>query len=187
MAKGGAFNVSQLIRELGLQTMTGEDMRVLQTIQPTLLVGDLSDVTPPHVAASAFFGVTLAGAVGLAGAVELQCLAPGGCFIEWITIDSPVVSISMRVSLTSLGVGTPLAAAGVTSRDAIVSRVQTDAVALGGAAVTLAQTGDFFGFSPNPMFIPRASFFSLQHQVVNLVGTVGFGVREVPASEHVPA
>lgn len=187
MAKGGAFNVSQLIRELGLQTISGEDLRVLETIQPTLLVGDLSDVTPPHVAASAFFGVTLAGAVGLAGTVELQCLAPGGCFIEWVSIDSPVVAIAMRVTTVSLGVTTPLAAAGVTSRDPIVSRVRTDAVVLGPAFVSLAQTGDFFPMNPNPMFIPRASFFSLQHQVVNLTGTVGFAVREVPASEHVPA
>ena len=54
---GGAFNVSQLIRELGLQAVTGDEMRVQETIQPTMRVADLSDVTPPHVAPTAIFGL----------------------------------------------------------------------------------------------------------------------------------
>jgi len=176
-----------LIRELGLQTISGDDMRVLETIQPTLLVGDLSDVTPPHVAASAFFGAVIVGAVGLSGTIELQCLAPGGCFIEWITIDSPTVSIAMAVGTAASGAATPVVAAGLTSRDPIVSRVNTDASALITPSVTLAQTGAYFPFNPNPMFVPRGSFFTLQTALVNTTGTVGFGVREVPASEHVPA
>ena len=181
---GGAFNTSKFIEALGLKPVGPDEMRVSSSIQPVLIAGDLSQQTPPHIAASAFFGTTLVGGVGLHGTVELQVLAPGGCFVEWVSIDSPVVAMSMRVGPVSLGTATPLAAAGFTSRDAVQSRAFTDAVAVGGASVILSQSGIYWPFNPNPMFVPSGSFFSLQTQIANTTGTVGFAIREVPAAEN---
>jgi len=181
---GGAFNTSKFIQELGLKPVGPDEMRVLSDIQPVLIAGDLSGTTPPHIAPSAFFGLLLAGAVGLHGTVELQVLSPGGCFIEWISLDSPVVAVQMRVGTVTLGTATPVVAAGFTSRDPVASLVTTDAVAIGGASVTLSQTGIYFPFNPNPMFVPSGSFFSLQTQTANSFGTVGFAIREVPAAEN---
>jgi len=189
MAKGGAFNISELVRELGLTAVTSEDLRVLQTIQPVLNVGDLSDVTPPHVAASSMFGFTVTAAGGLLATMELQCLAPGGCFIEWIVVVS-TTNVGMRVTTAAIAAGQAVVApAGQTSRDPIVSVVRQGDVAAPGIAeaVVFGATSFDMSFGPNPIFIPRASFFSLQALVANTAATISFGVREVPASEHVPA
>jgi len=189
MAKGGAFNVSKLIRELGLTAVTGEDMRVLETIQPTLLVGDLSDVTPPHVAASAMFGTTITAVAAESGVIELQCLAPGGCFIEWIVTFAGTTNIFMRVTTAAIAGGeTVLTPAGQTSRDPLLSIVRSGTITPSGIAeaVVFGTTSAELSFGPNPIFIPRGSFFSLEAVVANQPASLGFGVREVPASEHSP-
>jgi len=188
MAKGGAFNVSQLIRELGLQTISGDTMRVLETIQPTISVGDLGGLTPPHVTASAFFDHFMVGSGGLFGTVEVQCLSPGGLFIDWITYNSTSTSDFTIRSATALPGGTIETAAGVTSRDPLVSIVRSGNVArISGNGVSLSRNGDIFVFGNKPIFVPRGQFFGFQVNTADTSSEVGFSVREVPASEHVPA
>jgi len=188
MAKGGAFNVSQLIRELGLTSVSKEDMRVLETIQPTLLVGDMSNVTPPHVGPSALFGAVTVGAVAEVGIFELRCLAPGGGFVEWIMFATDATGGRFRISLTSSGVATPVVSAGQMSRDAVVSNAfQGSVPPTGLPAVTIVANIDQFRFGHTPLFVPRGSFFQIESTVLNTIAILGIGWREVPASEHVPA
>jgi len=189
MAKGGAFNVAQLIRELGLQTISGETMRILETIQPVMAVGDLSDVTPPHVAPSALFGVQETGAVGTAAIIEAQCLAPGGLFIEMFSAISGFTTCSIRITEAAIGPGLPvLATAGQASREPIASVVRSGAVAQSPLeAFTITQVGEITVFGSNAIFVPRGRFFSMQATLDNTIINFGFWIREVPASEHVPA
>ncbi len=185
----GAFNVTALIRELGLQAVEPDVMEVLRRIQPVITVGDLSDVTPPHVAPTAIFGSLSLSAAGTNGTVALQCLAPGGGFIEWVTIQSTTANALMSVRTVDPGVVTVVGPAGQVSRDPVVSIVRQDAIAaLGAPNILLSQTENFFGFSPRPLFIPRASFFILQASNAGVGPSFswGFSFREVPASEHVP-
>lgn len=189
MAKGGAFNVSQLIRELGLQTIDGDTMRVLETIQPTMVVGDLSDVTPPHVAPSAIFGLTIAGVVAESGTIEIQCLAPGGLFIEWIITIGTTTNLLARVTTATIAAGLPIIPpAGQTSRDPMVSVVRAGTIIASplNEFVAFGTASQGLSFGPNPLFIPRGSFFNIQALNNNAAVSLSFGAREVPSSEHSP-
>lgn len=186
----GTFNVSRLIAELGLQNLTGQELRVLQTIQPVLNVGDIGDNSPPHVSPAAMFGGLAIGSGGNVGSVQLQCLAPGGGFIEWLTFESATTDFNMSVRTVPSGTATVLAPAGVLSRDPIASIVTTDFVApLGAPQIQLSQDTNQYTFTPRPLFVPRGSFFLLQAQTGGggALFLFGFGWREVPASEHVPS
>jgi len=185
----GTFNVSRLIAELGLQQIKGDEMRVLETIQPVMNVGALSDVTPPHVAPSAMFGGFAASGPGVAGTVQLQCLAAGGGFIEWLTIQSTTTAVSIRVLDTPITGMTPFANAGRLSRDPVVSIAAVASIAaLGGSSILLDESTNFFSFQPRSLFVPRGSSFVMQGSAgAGILFFFGFGWREVPASEHVPS
>jgi hypothetical protein len=187
LVPSGAFNVAALIKELGLQALTGEEMRVLEQIQPVMNVGDLGDVTPPHVAPTALFGKLTQGGVGTFPGVQLQCLAPGGGFIEWVTFESTDLGL-MRVTTKNPGLANVVAKAGQVSRDPVVS-VCTDGNGLAlGNHVTISTAQAFLNFAPRPMFIPRGSFFSIFGSEAGAVESMrwGFSWREVPASEYAP-
>lgn len=183
----GAFNVVALLRDLGLKQISGDEMRVREDIQPTMSVGDLSDLTPPHVAPTALFGALIAGIVGQRGMIELHCLAPGGGFIEWLTWDSATMGALLRIVTVASGVAVPVPVAGQASRDAVLSTVvQGSLVATAAPSILLSQTEAFFAFAPRPIFVPRGAFFQVEGQTNGGGGSVGFSWREVPASEHVP-
>lgn len=186
----GAFNVSRLIAELGLQNIRGDEMRVLETIQPTMDVGNLADVTPPHVAPTAIFGTILIGGVGTAGGVQIQSLAPGGGFIEWITFESSVTNAVFSIQTANPGLAVALAPGGQASRDPIVSIATTGNVAVvTTSAPVISQTAAILNFTTRPIFIPRGTFFLLQNTGTGAaaISFFGFGFREVPASEFVPS
>lgn len=187
MATGGAFNVARLIRELGLKPVAGDEtlMRVLQTIQPTLQVGDLSHTTPPHVGASAMFGSIVIGLAAQRGIIELQSLAPGGGFVEWVMVDTNATGAQMRVVTTPSGVAIAVPSAGQLSRDPVLSTVVRGSVAAtGDPSVVIVADIDQFRFGHTPLFIPRGSIFQVEHTVDQQLSFVNFGWREVPAPEN---
>jgi len=184
----GAFNVAQLIAELGLKPVVGEDaMRVLNSIQPTMSVGSLQDTTPPHVPPSALFGAFEATGVGVFSNAQIQCLAPGGAFVDWIETRG-ITPIEMRVVTVDPGATTILATAGQVSRDPIVSIARHDPVALiPTPGVFIEEESKIFRFGSHPIFVPRGSFFALTAFLANLTFSWGLGWREVPSSEFVPS
>ena len=188
----GAFNVSRLIAELGLQQIRGDEMRVLESIQPTMQVGDLSDVTPPHVAPSAIFGSVLIGGVGTAGGVQFHSLAPGGSFVEWITFDSTATNATFGIQTVDPAFPTLLPPGGQTSRDPVQTIVRTGAVGflpgIAGSPV-ISSTAAILSFSNRPVFVPRGTFFVIQNAMTGApaFSFFGLGWREVPASEFVPS
>jgi len=188
MAKGGAFNVSKLIEQLGLQTVSGDTMRVLETIQPTMAVGDLKDVTPPHVAATEMFNANPTGAAGEVGIVELQCLAPGGGFIEWVFVSTVFSNARMRVVTVGAAIATVVPSVGQLSREPIVSIVREGSIPPSGLpGVLIIPNNAELIWGNRQMFIPRGSFFQIEHNTLATQASTSFSFREVPASEHVPA
>lgn len=186
----GAFNVSRLIAELGLQQLTGEELRVLETIQPVLSVGDISGNSPPHQAPAAMFGGIALGAGANFGTVQLQCLAPGGLFVDWFTLVTPTTTVRLSVRPGAPSAGMPvLAAAGQLSRDPVVSIVTNGNAAVIAAPVcTFEQTTTQFNYGPQPLFVPRGTSLTFQATTVGVqIFTFNFAIREVPASEHVPS
>lgn len=178
---GGAFNTAALIAELGLKPVGPDEMRVGSAIQPVLVAADLSSLTPPHVPASGFWGNNLVGAAGLNATMQLQCLGPGGCFVDWFMIlSSQLVKFAVRAVATTTA--TPLALGGQTSRDTPLSVVTTDAIlSIGG---TFGITGDTGGASHLGLFVPKGQFFIIQSLVANTSMSVSLKIREVPAAEN---
>lgn len=186
----GAFNVSQLIAELGLKPAIGEDvLRVLSAIQPTMAVGDLSDVTPPHVPPSVLFGDPTTTAAAQHSTVEIQCLGEGGAFVDWLVLDTVTTSVRLQVRTTLGAAATVVPPTGVLSRDPIrsIARQDPGATITGPWVLLNGQTTSFLGFGWKPMFIPRGSVFVMQAAGQNQSFAWGLMWREVPASEHVPS
>jgi len=187
----GTFNVSALIAELGLQNVTGDEMRVLQSIQPVLAVGDISGNTPPHVPPAAAFGALVLGGGATFGTMQLQSLAPGGCFMDWFTFQSAATSLNVTVREGNVAPGMAVVApAAQLSRDPVVSIATNGAQAagVGAPAILVNNTTVRHDFSPHPWFIPRGFSVVFQSIVVGvLIFNMAFGIREVPATEHVPS
>jgi len=187
----GAFNVSQLIRELGLQRVTGNEMRVLETIQPTMEVADLSAVTPPHQAPTSLFAATVSSTAATFGACGVQSLGAGGCFIDWITVNFGVGGVLMVIQTTDPGFTlAPVAPMATLSKDPGASLFFDESIALfaGGVRIPLSSGTQFWNWTTAPLFIPRGSFFLLQSSVATTgVFEVGIHARDVPASEFAPS
>ncbi len=184
----GAFNITRLLAELGLKNV--QDLPITERIQPTISVGDLSDVTPPHVAPSAIFGDFQAALVLFRALFEFQCLAPGGAFVEWISWESAVANGNIRIRPAAIGPGLAvLPVAGQASRDPIVSIGRSGVILPSGlpSGAIINANAVFVSFSPRPMFIPRGQFLSVESGATNAAVGFGMGWREVPASEHVPS
>lgn len=188
MARGGAFNVSALIRQLGLKAVSGEDLRVLETIQPVLPVGDLAGLTPAHVPPSAMFGDFVAGGVGTNATMEIQSLAPGGLFVDWLIVGPSTSFVGWSVTTVTHAAGLPvLASAGQLSNEPIESVVRSGAIAaVGGNSVAADSINGGTFFPAHPWFVPRGSFFSMQSAVANVSVLLNFSVHEVPAAENAP-
>jgi len=181
----GAFNITRLIAELGLKNV---DLDLIERIQPTMNVGDLSDVTPPHVAPSAIFGGFQAAVPGEVWAMEIQCLSPGGAFIDWISYQA-ATNANFTILTASISSGLAvLPPVGQASRDPILSIAKSGTHVFAGAiGAVISSVGNMHTFNVRSIFIPRGSFFSIQGATVNFQTSFGIGWREVPASEHVPS
>lgn len=184
MARGGAFNVARLIEELGLKTISGETMRVLETVQPTMQVGDLTSTTPPHVTPSAFFGFEQTAAVATLATMELQVLSAGGLWIDILIASGTAGHAMFVVPATLMVAPTVHPPAGVTARDAPVSIVRGEDIgAFLGERFPIQITGADSVVLP-PIFVPVGQFFVVQSNNVNLTSTFGIGIREVLAAEN---
>jgi hypothetical protein len=186
MALGGAFNVSRLIRELGLKSIRGDELRVLDTIQPTMSVADLEDWTPAHVGPSVIFGIQPTSGAGTRGIVEIQALSAGGAYVDWIGIFG-TLNCEMRVIPNGSGLTNAVPPAAFTSRDPIVSVCNQGPIAATGAAfVQLNRNMQTIRFDRSRLFVPRGSFFQIELTPDNSTMSIGFAWREVVASPSEP-
>jgi len=179
----GSFNISRLIAELGLKNVP--DMAIVERIQPVVNVGDLAGQTPPHVPPSAIFGETAPGAVAQRAFLEIQCLSPGGAFVDWITIDGAPLAL-MRTAATAVIPAGTIITAFPTSRDTVVSIARIAAAAttgIRGAVLTDVRTPSL----SRPIFVRRGDFFVLEAGSDDQNFRFGIGWREVPATESVPS
>lgn len=79
---GGAFNISRLIRELGLKNA---EIPVIESIQPTMPLASMAGQVPVHVGAVAMGGGYSAATAAEHSAYQIQVLDPGGLVIQWIS------------------------------------------------------------------------------------------------------
>ncbi len=179
------FNITQLIRELGLKNV--DSMDVVERLQPVVTVADLSDLTPAHQAPKALFGAFIAAVVAERFVMEVQCLAPGGLFVDWLAYDS---TGNLRISINATAVAGALpvvAPVGQASRDPVRSIVREGT--LPGAVVPgmIVRNEHTFPAGSIGLFVPRAQFFLIQSASTNIQGDIGFTFWEVPATESAPS
>jgi len=181
------FNVSDLIRRLGLKNVSG--LPIEERITPTVNVGSLEGLTPSLVPPSALFADTTAAVAARVGLVEVQSLSPGGLWIENVFFNAAFTSAlvySLR-QVPDLSFTGALTATIVASNEPFVSQVFMGDIApsgLRGLTVTLNPDprGNF-----GPWYIPRGDVFRLEGTVVNQIFGWGIFIREVPATEHAPS
>lgn len=186
---GGAFNVNELIRQMGLQRVGDRaPLELRPDIQPVVNVGSLSDLTPPHVAPTALYGSTISNVAGQRGMVEIACLSAGGGFLENFAMSTPLTTIFMSVKLTAtIPGGTVVANVGQLSNEASVSVVrQANQATTGVGGYPINQQLAFANFAPRAIFVPRGAFLFFEALTDNIPYTYGFTWREVPASQFEP-
>ena len=83
MGDGGAFNVRDLLRQLGIKDVS--ELPILKAIQPTLTVGDGSGLTAPLIPKTVAFGWNQAPAAGEYAAVRVVG-GPTGCWIRYAAL-----------------------------------------------------------------------------------------------------
>lgn len=187
MAEGGSFNISQLVRELGLKAVSAEDLRILETIQPVLIAGDLSRTTPPHEQPAALLAARTDGAIGRRGMFEVQCLAPGGAFVGWIVFSTLGTTSQIRVVTTPSGVATVSPGAGQLSRAPIRSILRIGDVPATGAPSLVLTSGFTAQAGFADLYVPNGAFFQIEHATDNVLNVdIGIHWREVLAAENVP-
>lgn len=185
---GGAFNVAELVKTLGLKPVGPDEMRLRQDIQPVLTVGDLSATTPPHEQPAALFGSLVTGAVGTVGMFEIQSLAPGGGYVGWFNQTTAFSTCQVRVATAPSGVATVVAPAGQLSRAPVLSILRIgDLVATGLPEILFSTDAQQINFGWRDIYVPHGSFFQVELTALNALSAIGVHWREVLAAENVPA
>lgn len=96
---GGNFNVKEVIRQLGFKSV--HEMPVTAVIQPTLIVGDASAITPPLMPATAFVGgYTVGNAATTYGGIQIVA-GPDGTWVRAILITPTSAIITLNFGVLS--------------------------------------------------------------------------------------
>jgi hypothetical protein len=75
----GTFNLTELYRQLGIKN---PEPGVRETVQPVLIVGDLSGLTPLHVPPTGLYGGAIISVGGEYSKIQVTSRAPGGSEIR---------------------------------------------------------------------------------------------------------
>ncbi len=155
----GTFNLTRFFAEMGIKNPS-PDMR--EIVQPVVLVGDFSLLTPQHRPPMQAFGGDVVGVVGEFSIVQVISRAPGGCILAIIQTGTGSRPFQTRdVPITGLTNVVPTARF---SNDPVVSVVEagTDPVEPGNAAIspfTIPSTFATFPGYPIPFWLPQGTAF----------------------------
>jgi len=185
-----ALKTRRLWRRLGFREQA--DPEFVYAIQPVYNVGDGSALVPPTLPAVAWSGGAFTPAAGEHAAVEIQALAPGGCFVREITVAVPVGASTWRwaIRATTAGLGT-LATRHDMGPTPILSRVTFDGVAGPGLLSATDPHRNIGTGAPvlldDLIFIPAGQFFYIETSGANAFLTLTSVVfsdvaEEIPAS-----
>jgi hypothetical protein len=185
----GAFNVSRLLRELGLKNII--EMPVRTEIQPTINLDSMAGQIPVHVGGVAIMGGKAQANALEASAFKLTCRDPGGGIL--MSIQRGASSI-LRMDLFDGASQTAWGAAGPVPMKVLnftnnptrsILESGSWAVTAGADAIEIAQ---FVG-APDyaPLYIPPGGVLELSGNVVNSSRTLTLLYCGITATEADPA
>ena len=161
----GSYNVSQLLRELGVKNVT--EMPVLQDIVPVIPLSTMRNVVPLHQGPVALFGGNLTSVLAEFCTLEIVSLDPGGCIIQWFRDASLVIYEIERLAAPVVWAASgplvvPAQNFGTTDLMSVVNRGTIAAISPGLPAMTAG-----FDAIQAPLFLPRGARARITNVVPN--------------------
>jgi len=176
------FNVAELIRRLGLTDKPGLAFAIRETIQPTINVGDLANLTPALRPPAGLAGSSLAaGAGGTFNLMFVHSLDPGGCYC-WF--GRAVAELRVNIFQGAPGVAgivAPYSVEGLVAPRSVVTTVLQNVGSIVGANNPIFRDGAI-ELGTNGIYLARGQSI-VQQAISGGVGTFCVRVVAIPASE----
>ncbi len=113
------FNLTEFFNRLGIKN---PQPTMLESVQPVILAGDFSGLTPQNHPPMDIFGSDISNVAGEFSMVQVRSRDPGGCYIAWTNFNG-LVPVYGRVDPAVTGL-TPLAGSGPYSNDPLLTTVE---------------------------------------------------------------
>lgn len=185
----GAFNIAQLARRLGLKNI--RELPLVRSIQPVILAGDASELVPSLIPPTAWVGAEILPVIGEHGAVQVQAVQRGGC---WVTIQAGSdVSIqwNWRLAAGDILAADPLGFTGVgvfnVGPEPIVAvfRQGTTIVAPSSFSMVLFSEASQ-SVRVDEIFVPTGQTLTFSSDDINKLVGVTLRIRELAAGDLTP-
>lgn len=177
--RDGTFNTSWWARQMGFKQ---PEPSLRQPVQPVVVLGDHSGLTPQYQAPTYFGGGTIAAVVGEFGVIVINSMAPGGSIFRLmtLTIAGNELQMGMRIPVAGLA---SVEDRGPLSVDASVVIVEDGTLAVNplGAGYPVVRGQGFL--TDRGLYLPTGSHFVMASDTVNVALTYSVVVQDVPASE----
>jgi len=176
------FNLAEFYRQMGIQN---PDPALRETVQPVVLVGDFSSLTPQHVPPSAGFGATQLSVAAQFGFVQVQSNDPGGVWITGVLSEAGTLANEVGTFPTPTVPNTVLVPSILASLQPIRS-----VVSFGTNGVKRLTPTRAYRFSRNqdttPFWIPPGVVLLMETILTNSSFDFRFKLTAVPSTEGGP-
>ena len=183
---GGSFNVAELLRQLGLKSV--HELPIAPSVQPVLVAGDASGLTPPLLPPTAWAGATIGAVIGQLGGLQVQSLGVGGCWVRQCLFavgQTTVIPFAITAADPIAGGYATVLTKNEMAPDPTVSvvRVGNDAAALavGDSPQWRAITSTTVPLI-DAVYVPHGWFFTIQNANSNQISYASVMIQEVPAA-----
>ncbi len=175
------FNLIAYARAIG--SRDASIFTIGETIQPTLIVGDLSRLTPAHQPPVAMFGGFMPGNALELTVWEVQSLAAGGTWVVNMAA-TPIFGFTfeIRPAVTALN-NVVVCIPQVLSNTAPTSNVRHGSLILAPPALDDVPSFGSGSWIDREIWIPPGQFMYCQSKVFNAAGDLALLVRDVPVGE----
>jgi len=185
----GDFNLRSFFRAMGIKN---PETSMREFVQPVILVGDMSDITPQYRPPSGVFGGDLAATAGEFSVIQLICRAEGGTLVHVWEGDSNIVmyATGQRVALdTVFEADYPLGCLG--SVEPPVSLVETGSIIVNPLVANRLPNASSLQKTPlegamnRPFWLPPGGTLTwVTGQVNSSVTDWTLWITDLPASEN---
>jgi|SRR5262245_2231757 len=191
MPRGEGLNLQGWARRLWGPGTTNEP-DVIPSVQPMLSIGDASRLVPPLPVARAIAGGRRQTVVARVCKFDLQCLAPGGLYVDWLLFSAEQgANAAYKLSIADTVNGNYLAQTICVNYDMTpvptVSRlILGDGASDGLQATTFHVNGSTQNFNTplpgNAIYLAPGKVLHGEHDDLGIVGFLGIAWTEVPVT-----
>lgn len=179
------FNLSEFWNRLGIKNPKAN---MLESVQPVIIAGDFSGLTPQHHPPMDIFGSDIGSVAGQFSMVQVTSRDPGGCYIPWTNFNglNPVYGV-IPTRVAGL---VALAGSGPYSVDPLLTTVEFGTNAVLPVTANVSPTWpainlNMFPSTNTPIYLPNgAIFITSRDTVAQALNNWSMCIVGVPASEN---